>query len=72
MTTSTNPAWIGVTARHGDPAWVQNNTRHYVNILAEYGARPVILSPDCPAVLPDGSQVQPDADGRLPESILDQ
>lgn len=72
MTATTKPLWIGVTARHGDPAWVQKNTRHYLNMLAEYGAVPVILSPDCPALLPDGSQMQPDATGRLPAAILDQ
>ncbi len=72
MTETTNPLWIGITARHGDQAWVQNNTRHYIKVVEEYGAIPVLLSPDCPAILPDGSSVQPDAAGRLPERILDQ
>jgi putative glutamine amidotransferase len=31
----------------------------------------VILSPDQPARLPDGRTIQPDAEGRLPASILD-
>lgn len=71
MSATSTPLWIGVTTRHGDPAWVQKNTRNYLQVLAEYGALPVVLSPDCPATLPDGSMVQPDELGRLPVSILD-
>lgn len=71
MSAISTPLWIGVTTRHGDPAWVQKNTRNYLQVLAEYGALPVLLSPDCPATLPDGSTVQPDELGRLPVSILD-
>ena len=71
MSATTTPLWIGVTTRHGDPAWVQKNTRNYLQILQEYGAIPVILSPDCPATLPDGSTVAPDELGRLPTTILD-
>lgn len=71
MTTITNPRWIGVTTRHGDPEWVQKNTRNYLNVLCEYGAIPIILSPDCPATLPNGLTVQPDGAGRLPASILE-
>jgi len=71
MAETVKPLWIGVTTRHGDPAWVQNNTRNYLTILQEYGATPVILSPDCPTLLPDSSTLQPDADGRLSAAILD-
>lgn len=65
------PLWIGVTTRHGDPAWVQKNTRNYLQVLQAYGATPVLLSPDCPVTLPDGAMVQPDELGRLPASLLD-
>lgn len=71
MTETTKPLWIGVTTRHGDAAWVQNNTRNYLNILKEHGAVPVVLAPDRPAVLPNGVTVAPDGEGRLPETILD-
>ena len=71
MSTTPTPLWIGVTTRHGDAAWVQKNTRNYVQILQEYGAIPVILSPDCPTTLPDGSTVMPDEAGRLPVTLLD-
>ena len=67
----TNPLWIGVTTRHGDPAWVQTNTRNYLQVLQSYGAVPVILSPDCPTTLPDGSTLYPDEAGRLPATVLD-
>lgn len=70
MTETTKPLWIGVTTRHGEPAWVQNNTRNYLAVLQEYGALPVVLSPDCPATLPDGATVAPDDTGRLPAAIL--
>jgi putative glutamine amidotransferase len=71
MSSTKSPLWIGVTTRHGEPAWVQKNTRNYLQVLQAYGATPVVLSPDCPAVLPDGSTVQPDELGRLPATILD-
>lgn len=72
MAETTKQRWIGVTTRRGDPEWVQKNTRNYIAVLMEYGAVPVILSPDCPTVLPDGYTVQPDREGRLPASVLDQ
>ncbi len=68
---ATPPLWIGVTTRHGDPTWVQNNTRNYLQVLQAAGAIPVVLSPDCPTILPDGSTVLPDERGRLPATILD-
>ena len=71
MTETAKPLWIGVITRHGDPAWVKNNTRNYLTVLQEYGAIPVVLSPDCPTILPDGSTLQPDTEGRLSSSILD-
>lgn len=62
---------IGVTTLHGDDAWVQRNTQNYLNILAAHGVRSVVLSPDQPARLPDGSEVRPDGLGRLPSAILE-
>ncbi|MCE7988295.1 MAG: gamma-glutamyl-gamma-aminobutyrate hydrolase family protein [Caldilinea sp. CFX5] len=71
MSAMSIPLWIGVTTRHGDPTWVQNNTRNYLQVLQASGAIPVVLSPDCPTSLPDGSTVQPDEAGRLPATLLD-
>lgn len=72
MSVSTKPLWIGVTTRHGNPEWVQNNTRNYLQVLHSYGAVPVVVSPDCPTTLPDGSTLHPDEAGRLPVTVLDQ
>jgi putative glutamine amidotransferase len=63
---------IGLTARRGDAAWTSENTRHYIDILNDYGADWVILSPDTPVTLPDGAVYTPDARGRLPLAALDQ
>lgn len=63
---------IGISVRSGAPEWVQKSTRNYLNILDEYGVRPVILAPDYPAVLPGGATFAPDEAGRLPEWILDE
>lgn len=71
MVETTKPLWIGVTTRHGTPEWIQNNTRNYLHVLGSYGAAPVVLSPDCPTVLPDGATFHPDAAGRLPVAVLD-
>ncbi|MBX3012533.1 MAG: gamma-glutamyl-gamma-aminobutyrate hydrolase family protein [Caldilineaceae bacterium] len=71
MTTTGKPLWIGVTTRHGDAAWVEKNTRNYLAILQEYGATPVILSPDQPTHFPDGTTAEPDPAGRLPAAVLD-
>ncbi len=62
---------IGVTVRRGDQEWVEKSTRNYLNRLAEYGATPVILSPDQPATLPTGETFVPDQAGRLPDAVLD-
>lgn len=70
-TTGAGPL-IGVTAKHGHAEWLQKNTVHYLNALAGLEATAVVLSPDQPAIFPDGSTFVPDAEGRLPVEILDQ
>ena len=65
------PLWIGITSRSGSPEWLQRNTRYYLSTVASYGAVPVVLVPDRPAVLPDGERFEPDADGRIPAAVLD-
>lgn len=62
---------IGVTTLHGDDGWVQRNSQNYLNILTAHGVRSVVLSPDQPARLPDGSELRPDELGRLPTAILE-
>jgi putative glutamine amidotransferase len=64
------PLWIGITTRHGDEEWVQQNTRNYLAVVQGAGATPVVLSPDCPAVLPGGQMYAPDAQGRIGAAIL--
>ena len=64
------PLWIGITTRHGDAGWVERNTRHYVAIVRQFGAEPIILSPDRAAVLPNGTVYAPDDNGRLYAGIL--
>jgi putative glutamine amidotransferase len=61
---------IGITVRRGDAEWVQKSTKNYLNILAEYGVTSVILAPDTPAQLPNGLSFAPDAQGRLPATLL--
>jgi putative glutamine amidotransferase len=61
---------IGITTRKGDDAWVRENTQNYINVLQSYGVTPVILSPDTPVTLPDGTRYAPDALGRLPAEVL--
>jgi len=63
--------WIGVTTKSGEAAWVQENTKNYLAVLRDYGALPVILSPDLPAQWPDGTTFTPDAQGKLPAAVLD-
>ena len=65
------PVIIGLTSTHGDPNWTTLRNRNYLNVLDKAGVHTVILSPDVPAVLPDGTAFQPDALGRLPEAVLD-
>jgi putative glutamine amidotransferase len=61
---------VGVTTKHGSEEWVQKNTINYLNALAALGATAVVLSPDQPAILPDGTSFIPDDEGRLPEELL--
>lgn len=63
--------WIGLTSKHGNSEWVQKNTRNYLAMLRELQATPVLLSPDEPAHLPDGTRFTPDGSGRLPASVLE-
>jgi putative glutamine amidotransferase len=62
---------IGVTTRYGNPAWLQENTQNYLNVLEQMGATAVVLSPDAPALLADGTSYLPDAEGRLPVEIIE-
>jgi putative glutamine amidotransferase len=64
------PLWIGITTRHGDAGWVERNTRNYVAVVRQFGAEPIILSPDVPVALPNGKTYSPDSNGRLPAGIL--
>lgn len=70
MSTSNRPLIIGITSRSGDPEWNAKRTQNYINRLGEYGAIPVILSPDLPTVLTDGTTYCPDEQGRLPDAVL--
>lgn len=65
------PLWIGITSRYGSPEWLQQNARNYLAMVASYQAMPVALTPDHPAVLPDGLCYEPAPDGRLPAAVLD-
>lgn len=62
---------IGVTTKRGNARWVRDNTQTYLDALAAHGAIGVVLAPDTPATLPDGTTFTPDAQGRLPGEILD-
>lgn len=72
MKSHNQPLIIGITSRSGDAEWNAKRTQNYINRLHEYGAVPVILSPDLPSVFPDGTTYQPDEAGRLPEIVLQQ
>ncbi len=65
------PLWIGITTKHGTESWVQRNAHNYVNRVKDYGAEAIILAPDTPTQLPDGTVFTPDAQGRLPQTILE-
>ena len=62
---------VGITTRHGNAEWVQENTIDYINVLNGYGLTTVLLSPDTPVTLPDGSIFEPDEQGRLPFELLE-
>ena len=74
MTQRNEQPVIGVTTKRGDAEWVENHTQNYLNVLREYGAVPVVLSPDYPAAFPaafpDGATFTPDEKGRLPNDVL--
>ena len=64
--------WIGITSKSGDPEWVEKRSTNYVAALARRSVVGIILSPDAPAVLPDGTTYTPDQAGRLGNEILAQ
>ncbi len=63
--------YVGVTSRFGNPEWIGENTRHYIDTLGRYGAEAIVLSPDTEAMLPDGTAFVPAGAGRLADGILD-
>jgi len=63
---------IGVTAIRGNAKWIAEHTQEYLDVLTKFGAIGVVLSPDHPAVFPDGATFEPDVQGRLPAALLDQ
>lgn len=71
MDLARHPLRVGVTAKHGDAAWVARWTQNYTDRLRELGAVPLVLAPDLPIVLADGETYVPDSTGRLPAGILD-
>ena len=66
------PPVIGVSSRFGNADWIEENTRHYINVLNQYGIAPLILAPDTPVTLADGTRFEPDDAGRLPAALLEQ
>ncbi len=62
---------IGITTRHGTEEWIGRWAINYINRVNEYDAIPVIITPDTPAELPDGTIFTPDALGRVAPEILD-
>lgn len=62
---------IGLTVRRGDTAWLEKYNKNYLNVMAQFGVNSVILSPDQPALLPDGREIVPDALGRVDAAVLD-
>jgi putative glutamine amidotransferase len=62
---------VGVTTKHGSQDWVQKNTINYLNALTARGATAVVLSPDLPAIFPDGATFMPDDEAHLPLELLD-
>ena len=62
---------IGVTTKRGEPEWVEKHTKAYLEVLVEYGAVAIVLSPNCAAIMPNGASYEPNAEGRLPVEVLD-
>ena len=62
---------IGVTVGHGTQEWIDNYAKNYRAVVTERPAHFVVLSPDCPTVLPNGISVMPNTNGELPDDILD-
>jgi putative glutamine amidotransferase len=50
---------------------VEKNTHNYIAMVRAAGAKPIILAPDAPAVLPDGRTFTPDVEGRLDSAIVE-
>lgn len=71
MKTQSRNLLIGVTTKHGHQEWLDKNTVNYLARLAEMGMTPVVLSPDRPATLPDGTTYVPDEQGRLPAAVIE-
>lgn len=70
MSSKREQLWIGVTSKQSDDKWIARWTQNYIDRIHDLGAIPVILAPDAPAVLPDGTNYTPDAKGRLSAAIL--
>ena len=62
---------VGVTSRSGAPEWTSKFTQNYINTLHNFGVTPIILAPDTPAQLPDGTTFKPDPQGGLDAAVLD-
>lgn len=67
--TANFPLIIGVTSRLSEPAWLERWTGNYVKRLREYGAIPVILAPDGPAILPEGAPFAPNGVAYMPNDL---
>ncbi|MBV7333907.1 gamma-glutamyl-gamma-aminobutyrate hydrolase family protein [Chloroflexi bacterium TSY] len=61
---------IGVTTKSGQPSWIQGRTQKYVDVLVDFGATGVIISPDVPTVLSCGTSFAPDETGRISTNLL--
>lgn len=61
---------VGMTVHHGDEDWLGQYNQNYLNVLNQYGVSCIILAPDRPAILPDGTVFTPDSLGRLDPAVL--
>ena len=64
------PLVVGVTTRRGTEEWIGKNTHNYINMLKSLGVTPVVLAPDAPATMPDGTVYTPDEEGRHPDEVI--